>query len=285
LPNADPTITIPENNVLIYGQNYGGKTVPMFTSGEGNRTTQLQISTGLSKVAIWQPAAGNTTLPAIIGIGTPQTTGTATARVPATTNFFTKTSRLGIVQGTASTTAIASWRGPNASWTLGFNTSPYTGGFYAIFRWGISDALTSGRSFVGMTSSVVAPTSVEPSTLTNGIGMGSGTADTTMRIFYGGTAAQTPINLGANFPSQTNSVDVYELVLYSAPNATAEVDYKVTRLNTGAVAKGTLTAAIAGTQLPSNSTYLSPRFWRAANGTVSGNPAFDILSFYIENDY
>jgi hypothetical protein len=189
-----------------------------------------------------------------------------------------------VVAGTAGTNAIAGWRINLNNWSLGIGGSIPSGGFYAVFRFGVSDATTNGRIFVGMSSATGAPTSVEPSTLTNVMGVGCGTANTNLYFYYGGSAAQTPINLGASFPSQTANTDLYELILHAGTDTWTEVDYKVTRLNTGEVAAGSVTAATAGTQLPANTTFLSPRMWRATAGT-SGTPQIDISNFYIESDY
>jgi hypothetical protein len=159
------------------------------------------------------------------------------------------------------------------------------GGFYKICRFGISDAaaVSGARMFCGVSSSTSAPTNVEPSTLTNSIGMGHGASDTTMHIYYGGSAAQTPIDLGSNFPSNTRSTDAYELALFAPSNSNNTVYYEVTRINTGNVATGTLTGT-AGTALPASTTLLSyQRIWRANNATALA-VAYDIMSDYIETD-
>jgi hypothetical protein len=222
----------------------------------------------------------------VFGIATPSVTsssGSATARTTATTNFYTRVGKQGYV-GNSGTNNIAGWRINLNNHSLGTGGTPATGGFYAVFRWGNSDAVTNGRTFVGMTNSTAAPTSVEPATLTNAIGVGCGTANTNLFVYYGGSAAQTPIDLGADFPSQTANTDVYELILHAATDTWTEIDYEVTRLNTGDNAFGSLTAATAGTQLPANTTLLSPRMWRATAAT-SGTPQIDIVNFYIESDY
>ncbi len=53
----------------------------------------------------------------------------------------------------------------------------------------------------------------------------------------------------------------------------------MTRLNTGDVASGSLTA-----DLPVNNQLMAPHFWRN-NGTTALAVAIDVASLYIETDY
>lgn len=75
-----------------------------------------------------------------------------------------------------------------------------------------------------------------------------------------------------------------ELILYSPPNSSSTVYYRVTVLNTGNTTAGTLTAATIGTQLPANTTLLAPRMTKnnAASAAATG---FDAISLYVESDY
>ena len=147
----------------------------------------------------------------------------------------------------------------------------------AELRFGISDAaaVAGARMFFGMASSTVAPANVEPNTLINSIGIGHGAADTNLSIYFGGSTAQTPINLGANFPSNTLSVDMYELALYAAPN-TQTCNYQVTRLNTGQVASGVL-SGVAGVALPASTVLMNWTGYRTNNATALA-VGFDICS-------
>jgi len=160
------------------------------------------------------------------------------------------------------------------------------GGFYKLCRFGCSDAATvaGARQFVGVSSTTAAPTNVEPSTLTNCIGVGHGAADTNLKIFYGGSAAQTPIDLGSSFPINTVNTDAYELALFSPPGADNSVYYEVTRINTGDIATGVITGDTSGVALPAPLTLLGYGYhWRCnlATGVAVG---LDIMSDYIETD-
>jgi hypothetical protein len=181
--------------------------------------------------------------------------------------------------------SLVSIRQAVAQFTLGSGSG--LGGFMKVIRFGISDTATrsSARMFMGMSSSTSAPTNVDPSTLTNIIGIGHGASDSNMKLYHSGSTAQTPIDLGSNFPKNTLSTDVYELILFAPPNTLNTVHYRVTRLNTNHVAEGTLTATNAGVQLPSATILLNMTWGYRTNNTNSGAVGLDIMSDYIETDY
>jgi hypothetical protein len=267
--------------MYFYSKNIGGRMMAKI-KGPSGLDTPLQPIIGQNKIAWWNPPGNTATVPGVIGMNAPTAQGTATLRAVATTRLFTRMKRLGYVSA-ATAGSLCGHYETVAQYTLGNGSG--LGGFYFIIRFGISDAAiqANARQFVGLTSAVAAPTDVEPSTLTNCIGVGLGTADTNLKIFYGGSAAQTPINLGANFPDTVTNTDMYELVLFAPTNANNVVHYRVTRLNTGNEASGTLTAATAGTQLPAATTLLAYRVWRATQAAAAAG--IDICSVYVETDY
>ena len=134
----------------------------------------------------------------------------------------------------------------------------------------VSDAaiLAAGRTFVGLSSQTTAIVDSEPSTFINSFGVGAGSADTNLKIFYGGSAAQTPIDLGANFPSDTTNTDLYRVCLFSSPSENGVVYYEVLRMNTGDVAAGTLGPGTPGTTLPASTTLLTFHGFRSNAGNA-----------------
>jgi hypothetical protein len=236
-----------------------------------------------NKVGYWT-ANGITVATTTFGLGPMVITGTATAVALSTTNLFTRTRRLKVLSGTPAG-SLTGQRLTSLILTMGSGAILTGGGFYYVVRFGISDAaaVAGARMFVGLRNIATSPVNVEPSTLTNVIGVGHGAADTTLRIYYGGSAAQTPINLGALFPSNTRSTDLYELALFNSPSSTNSVGYRVERLNTGDVAMGTLTGA-AGVALPLNTALLSNNDYRTNNATASA-VGLDYVSIYYETDY
>ena len=254
--------------------------------GPSGLETTLQPLLARNKVGLWCPPGNSTALPGDLGFTPYTTVGTATARNVATTNLFSRLRRLGFVS-VATAGSLVNNRVAVAQITLGISIGAVaTGGFFKVIRFGCSDAATvaGARQFVGISSNTAAATNVEPSTLTNSVGVGHGAADTNLKIFFGGSAAQTPIDLGANFPANTLSVDAYELALFNASGNGTQVGYQVTRLNTGDVASGVLTAATAGLQLPLNTTLLTyTQTWRSNNATALA-VGLDVFGDYIETD-
>jgi hypothetical protein len=257
----------------------GGYTAPAFLNAT-NAVSQLQPAFANKRIA--SMLIGNNTTASVTNSGLAAFTGTTNSVFTATTSMFTRAQRF-TVASTSTAGTFANYYQATASYTLGSATTPAYGGFYFVTRFGISDTVASPRTFVGISSNTSAPTNVEPSTLTNVIGVGQGAADTNLKIYYGGSAAQTPIDLGASFPTGTSNTDWYELTLFAPPTLNNTVYYQVKRLNTGNVTSGTLSGT-AGTVLPDNTTYLAIRYWRTNNATASA-VTLAIGGIYVETDY
>ena len=257
----------------------GGYTAPAFLNAT-NAVVQLQPAFANKRISTFTPQTGPVI--SLVGFASGLNQGTATTASPSSTSFFTRAPRVTYVSaGTAG--SFASWYQGTGIVTLGVSGTPNFGGFYYVTRFGIADTVASPRTFIGLSSVGTTPTNVEPSTLTNSIGVGQGASNTNLFVYYGGSAAQTPIDLGANFPTGTSNTDWYELTLFAPPSSTNTVYYQVLRLNTGNVASGTLTGT-AGTVLPSNTTFLMPRNWRTNNATAAA-VTLALGSMYLETDY
>jgi hypothetical protein len=88
-----------------------------------------------------------------------------------------------------------------------------------------------------------------------------------------GTA--TKVDLGANFPGNTNATDWYKFEIYCPPNSTT-IYYRCTRMNTGDVASGSVNSNI-----PANTAYLAPQGF--INNTATAAAAgLDYGRFYLE---
>ena len=143
--------------------------------------------------------------------------------------------------------------------------------------------ISDGRYFYGLTSSTSAPTNVEPSTLTNCIGVAKLAGSANLQIVYGGSAAQTPIDLGVNFPANGSKANFYRAEFFSDANDNTKITYRVERVNTGGIATGNLTNTTPGTTLPATTTVLGPTFWLCNNGTASAME-MDFVSMYCISD-
>ena len=276
-----PTITSPAtpgaNTISLVGRDVGGRTMPGFI-GPSGIPTALQPHLGRNRMSFVLPT-GVTTGVSSVGFQTPVATGTVTARAITTTNLYTRLRRVGYVSaGPAG--SLSGVRSSAATVTTGAGSG--VGGFHLILRFGFALLPVSSRAFAGMRNVTTAPTNVNPSTLTQTIGVAKIDGSNNLHIVYGGSAAQTPIDLGVNFPANTTLTDVYELTLFSPANNTGEVRYEVRRLNTGDTASGTLSGG--ATVLPSAATLLSAyRLW-VSNNTTATAAAIDLFSVYLETN-
>jgi len=280
MPSNSAFVAPAADFVSLFGRTIAGRGYAAF-GGPSGLDSSLQPLLARNKVGYWNPQGNAATAAGIFGFTAPTITGfTATARNVATTNQFTRFRRLGYVSA-ATVGAVGQWRVAAAQFTAGDGAG--VGGFTFIIRFGISDAATvsGARMFVGMRN-VVTPTNVEPNTITQGIGIGHGAADTNLLLFYGGSAAQTPIDLGANFPITAASVEMYELALFASPS-TQTIQYEVTRLSNGMVATGTLSGT-PGTAVPNSTTLIGPWAYRTNNATALA-VGLDVASAYIETDF
>lgn len=271
--------------LTVYAKSISGRIMPKWI-GPSGVDTPMQPFLAFNKIAGWSAPGGTTTV-SLLAYNTPTTVGTATTRAVSNTSLFSRMRRLGYVSAAAAG-SLTSLRQVSTSIYLGDGSGLQ--GFFKCIRFGCSDAaaITPGvngaRQFVGIAASVAAPTNVQPSTLTNVIGVGHNAEDSNLKIYYGGSAAQTPIDLGANFPANTLSVDMYELCLFSPPNQNGVVHYRVTRLNTGNQVEGTLPTS-NGVNLPATTTALSYGWNYRSNNNTALAVGLDFVSDYIETDF
>ena len=273
--NASPSAPA-AGKVQLGATNVGGL-IMASTLAPAGAVSEIQAMLGRKRTCGWMPACGSPT-PTTWGFEALRVTGTATARTPASTSLATSLTRLGAVSAAGAGSACG-FRGAAAQFFLG--NAAGRGGFLYIARFVISDAalVATANTFVGLQNATGAPSDVAPSTLTNLIGVGCDNGDTALQLYASGAAAQARVSLGANFPVNTVSTDVYELVLYAVPNASA-VSYLVTRINTGHTASGSL----SGANIPTNTTFLAPNWYRSNGGTATA-VALDLVNAYAQIDY
>lgn len=202
------------------------------------------------------------------GIRSPTVLGTAAVVTISSSNKISSQARTRITSGATAESFAGDYF---SAATVVTSDGAGIGGFVTDLSFGIEDAsLVSGaRTFCGLATSTSAPTNVAPSTLTNCIGIGHDEGDTNFKLYYGGSAAQTPIDLGANFP--VNVTDWYHLVIASYPGVSGVYEYRVRRWTTTAMyetsgAIGPLTA----TEIPQALSLLAQQAWRCNNATASG---------------
>ncbi|MBP6615033.1 MAG: hypothetical protein KA203_04830 [Aquabacterium sp.] len=275
LPDT-PNPTVPSDSYgTIFIKKIAGRVMAAQIGPSGLDTT-LQANLGGNKVAMWMPPGGSTTAPGVFGMAALTAVGTATARTVATTNLLSRMTRLGYVSA-ATAGALAGAREAVAKFTTG--AGPGLGGFFARYRFGISDPATvaGARMFVGLDALTAAPTNIDPSTKVNCIGVGQIGTSGNLHIIRGNATAKTPIDLGVSFPANTNA-DAYELSLFAPPAGGCY--WQVRRLNTTFEATGFLPS----TEIPVATQLLCHQLWRCNNATALA-VGLDVCGIYIETDH
>lgn len=273
---TDPA-TPTSGNLRIYAKDIAGRVMPKWI-GPAGVDTPMQASLGFNRVSMIMPAGGTTGTTFIGGYGS-TFTNVANAYAnptPASTNLLTSTRRATFTSsGTAGNivshrqSTLQVWRGNAAG----------LGGFFYTIRFGTSTLQTGNRVFVGLSDSTAVPTNIDP--LTNGTGISrvgvainASTGNWSFVTNTNGTAP-TATGLGTNVPVSTT--DLYELVLFSAPNGSS-IGYRLKNLTTGNEASGSASA-----NLPSTTTFLAPQFWMTNNATGAA-VVFNFGGWYLESD-
>lgn len=275
------TTVAPTNaaSAKMVGRAKANRVYPSFITSRDVEVQQLQPHIAEGHLFLWMPGSNNA-VPGILGCAAMTATSSASGTTVATTNSRTRMKRYSYAS-TATAGNIAGHYSTRADWTMGDGTR--FGGFYLKYRFAVGDATLQSvaQSFVGISSSVAAPTNVSPATLTNCIGMGHAPGATSWSIYFGGSTAQTPVALGANFPIDTTTA--YELTLYASPKEVGKINWHVKNLATGNEISGTVGDGTAA-KAPLSTTLLSPRAWRS-NNTAAASVVLDIGILYIESDF
>lgn len=192
-------------------------------------------------------------------------TGTATATTPANTSRYTRSPRVEALVTAAATTAVAGLRVAAAPVFTG--TGTVDGGFLMIMRGGPATgvATTTSRFFMGVRNSTAAPTDVEPSSLTNIVGIGYDAADTTIQFFTRGAGAVVKTSSGIAVPT-TDRAALFELILWCPPGATQECHMVLTDMINDTVA--TKDETTVG-NLPASNLAMTPHINSSVGGTSS----------------
>lgn len=157
------------------------------------------------------------------------------------------------------------------------------GGFLIDFAFGpkTMPAIAVSRVFAGVTTNVAAPTNVSPATLTNSIGIGWDAGDSNWKLYYGGSVAQTPIDLGANFPVGVNVL--MHFTLFSSPAESGVYEYRVLRKTaTQTFEAGGILGPLTSVELPPGQTTLTWSTW-CSNNTDAAAVDFDFHKVFTES--
>lgn len=221
---------------------------------------------GIDQVSFAKPSPSSNTVPLHGGLN-PTTTGTATGRAINNASASGRLRRIGAVSA-ATAGSLAGFRVGASCFTSGAGS---LGGALLTATFMVSDAVLVGdsRMFIGASNSTAAPSNVDPGTLLNHVGVGHGSEGGTLKIYAEGSASQTPIDLGANFPVGIS--DAYRVALYFPRDPTAagyQVGWHVVRIGTAFQASGVITGALGATA-PASTVNLTFQAWRSNNTTAA----------------
>lgn len=256
---------------ILYTESIAGYELPVFDNST-NAAVPLQPNIGYKRVCMYGP---NTTTSVSYLNTVGATGGTVANPTPASTNLLTSVRQVTFAStATAGTLAyirsdvLECWRGNAAG----------RGGFYFVAVVGLLALVTGMRCFIGLTSSIAAPTNVNPLTSTTnsvlGIAIAADTGDWSFVACNGTNITAT--SLGANIP--VNNTDLIEVIIYSPPNGSS-ISYQITDLSTGNVASGT-----TSTDIPATTTFLGMTGW-ICNNTTATITQFAMARMYLETDY
>lgn len=246
------------------------------TIGPTGYAHELQRALYSSNVYFWQ-STGNGSTVFLMNFGN-TATGTVTTRNIASTNYFTSTKRIGYVSSATAGNSAGTRHGIQQFWR---GNAARLGGFFYVARFGLSSPLLvlDQRSFVGLVGQTTVLSNANPSTQTNILGFGVDSADSTWTFMHndnGGSATKDALT--GTFPPRDINTTMYEARIYCAPNDTT-VYYSLEVLNGGSLFEGS-----TNTNIPSNTTFLSPQIW-TNNGLSLLAVGIDVVFQYIETEY
>lgn len=260
-------------NMFFYAKSIGGRMMPKW-KGPAGVDVFAQPSFSGNSIIILTP--NTTTSFSYIGPGTTNV-GTVAHPTISAASFKAAARRATVVSAATSNSASdiryavpICMRGDAAG----------VGGFFCVIRFGIDTTVANQRGFFGLVNSTSAiSTSQVTNALTNCIGVGWDSGDTTMSIMHNDGAGNcTKVALGVDFPTILSDT-LFELVLFAAPNDD-KVSWRMTDLESSVSESGVITDT---TQLPLSTTTMQPRAYMNNGGTAAAI-RFDLARIYIETD-
>lgn len=278
VPTGAPTTNPANGGVSLIAQKVAGRNL-LATKDYKGRISTMQSSIAQKSVT-WAVPNGAGGL-SIMGTQITMVPSTGTNGTIAATNYFTAARRTSWDVTTMVATAIAGFYETVAKYILGTGTG---GGLQFTARFGNSrgGSDTSKRMFVGLSSSVAAPTDVNPSTQTDVLGVGCDAADTNFQFMYrSGTGTVTKVDTGIAKPT-TDATEVYEFSMTEEPN-NYYIEFNLTRLSDGKLAYGDTSVPASGGGIPAQTTLLAARGYMSAGG-ISNVVGLALMNLVIESD-
>lgn len=227
------------NNIVLYGENIGGKQV-LNVLDEYGYDVVIQEALWENDITMWF----NTTATAGLWVNTTggTTNGTYAKVLPTTTNNYTAVPRSTYANVVTTTNQVLGQRNIEKMWYVS-NAANTGGGFHFTARFGFDVWTNGGRLFVGLSAGTNTTTAcpviaADPSTVANGVGFCIDAADNGAISFLT-RSATTATKASTGFTAATNVG--FEVFIYCNPNS-ATFYWKITKINDGTSASGTATA-------------------------------------------
>jgi len=257
--------TAPANGITLYTLNRGGRNRLAVRDPDGGNY-ELQPALWNGNFVLWRNATA-------LGMNF-TAAGTASTPSFSTGTYFGSTRRTRYTSS-ASTGAVGGIRGDTLAFKRGAGADSF-GGFEFIARFGIGTNQTNSRVFVGLvgtTSALVGSSDYSGQLVATGgaFGLCKNAADTNFRLVAADGTTLSQVDFGSSYPANTSATDLYEFRLYCPKNG--NVGYSLHRLNTGALAEGTLSSNLPTSQ------YLAPHAVMTT-GAGSAAVAIDLITLW-----
>ena len=297
LAEVDAAVPPDNNSIALYARSIGapggyGALLPSIKSAVGEPYS-LQPALFSGRLFCWNPPGGATTVPGVFGGPALTAVGTVTSRAVAATNRHALSLRLGYVSA-ATAGSVCGHYTTTARYLVGNGAIPGAAGFLYACRFSAADAafVSGARQFVGLSSSTSAPTNTVPSGLLNSIGMVL-SGESIKLVCSGASPDPAPLDLSTELftDRDANSVTggaVYALFVYSPQSYDRVVSIELRRVGRGVdpayIAHRTVSVADGATYMPTATTLLAHRAWRANNSQALA-VGLDIMQVNIWTDY
>lgn len=293
LAEVDAAVPPDNNSLTLYARTIGtpggyGALLPSIKSVFGEPYS-LQPALFSGRLFCWNPPGGATTVPGVFGGPALTAVGTVTSRAVAATNRHALSLRLGYVSA-ATAGSVCGHYTTTARYLVGNGAIPGAAGFLYACRFSAADAafVSGARQFVGLSSSTSAPTNTAPSGLLNSIGMVL-SGESIKLVCSGVSGDPASLDLSTvDFPDRDSANAtggaVYDLFIYSPQSVDRVVIIELRRVGTEYVARRTVSVADGAAYMPTATTLLAHRAWRANNSQALA-VGLDIMQVNIWTDY
>lgn len=272
LPDSLGDPSSPSSGIALFVRNRAGRRLLVYEAPSGvDNAFQPQLWG--NRVSIWSPGSG--TALGSFG-GTPTTAATLSHPTPATTTLAESLHRTRFATSTTAGNASGARDALNTVWR---GDAAGRGGFFYHCRFASgSISLSGGQKIIGMSSSTAA-LSVEPSALTDVLGMLKDTTDTNWQFARRtGTGTVQKVNLGVAVANN----QTFDLLMYAPPNGSG-VGVRIVQY-TAFNAYTVLLDTTYTDNLPAAGTLIG-RHFQVRNGSTAAADNLELVRCYLESDF